>query len=130
MQYITLFFAVGVPMVILDAVWLGVISKPFYAKQLAGIMSSQVTWWPVVAFYVLYAIAVAFFVVAPALAGALPWWQVLLRGAFLGLVAYGTYDLTNQATIASWPAVVTAADMAWGAFITGATSTIAYLILK
>ena len=32
----------------------------------------------------------------------------------LGLVAYGTYDLTNQATLRDWPAAVTAADLGWG----------------
>jgi len=40
-------------------------------------------------------------------------------GALFGLCAYATYDLTNLATLDRWPAVVTAADLAWGAFATG-----------
>jgi hypothetical protein len=36
----------------------------------------------------------------------------------LGLVAYATYDLTNQATLKDWPLAVTLADLPWGAFVT------------
>jgi uncharacterized membrane protein len=46
-------------------------------------------------------------------------------GALLGLVAYGTYDLTNQATLKDWPWVVTLTDLAWGAFVTGAAAWVA-----
>ena len=34
------------------------------------------------------------------------------EGGAIGLVAYGTYDLTNQATLRGWPAWLTALDMA------------------
>jgi len=35
------------------------------------------------------------------------WRTALLNGALLGLVAYATYDLTNQATLRIWSAKVT-----------------------
>jgi uncharacterized membrane protein len=57
-------------------------------------------------------------------------WQVLLRGAFFGFVAYATYDLTNQATIQGWPVLVTVVDLAWGTFLTAVASIVAYFILK
>jgi uncharacterized membrane protein len=44
------------------------------------------------------------------------------RGALFGLVAYATYDLTNLATLAGWPASVTLVDLAWGAAITCVTA--------
>ena len=50
--------------------------------------------------------------------------RAALRGAFFGLVAYATYDLTNLATVDRWPIVVTAVDMAWGAAL-GALTTLA-----
>ena len=34
--------------------------------------------------------------------------------ALLGLVAYGTYDITNLSTIRGWPLAVSLIDMAWG----------------
>jgi len=45
------------------------------------------------------------------------------RGALFGLVAYATYDLTNQATLQNWPWLVTAIDLCWGTFLT-ATATV------
>ena len=47
-----------------------------------------------------------------------------MTGAFFGLVAYATYDLTNQAVIRDWPVVVTVIDLGWGALLTGAVSVI------
>ena len=46
------------------------------------------------------------------------------RGALLGLVAYATYDLTNQATLAIWSPRVTAFDLAWGTTLTALASLI------
>ena len=40
-------------------------------------------------------------------------------GALFGLFAYGTYDLTNQATLRNWTTTLTIADMAWGTLVSG-----------
>ena len=50
-----------------------------------------------------------------------------LNGALFGLCAYGTYDLTNQATRKDWPAIITVADLCWGTFLTAAAATIGFL---
>jgi uncharacterized membrane protein len=60
---------------------------------------------------------VAALAVAPAM-GSNSWVDALRRGAILGLVAYATYDLTNQATLSGWPVAITLADIAWGAALT------------
>lgn len=130
MNTLNLFFATIIPMLALDGLWLMVVAKPFYAKHLGFLMTDKPVWAAAVIFYVLYAIGVGFFVLAPALAGTLPWWHVALRAAWFGLIAYGTYDLTNHATIANWPMIVTVVDMAWGAFVTAAAATVAYVIIK
>ncbi len=44
--------------------------------------------------------------------------------SFFGLVAYGTYDLTNQATLKGWSVSLSVIDMAWGTVLTGAASAI------
>lgn len=124
------FVAVLVPMLILDGIWLAVVAKSFYAKHLGSLMSPNPVWVAAVLFYLLYAAGIAYFIVAPAVSGSIAWHTVLMRGALFGLVAYATYDLTNHATMLNWPTVITAADMAWGATITGVTSLIAWAILK
>lgn len=93
-------------------------------------MTANPVWAAAAVFYVIYTVGVVFFVVTPALAGSLSVWQVVLRGALFGLVAYATYDLTNQATLANWSTIVTVVDLIWGAVLTGVAGVIAYLILK
>lgn len=122
--------AVALPLAVMDAVWLNVMSKAFYAKYIGSIMTNNPVWIAAILFYIIYIIGVVFFVVSPALTAHLPWYQVLLRGALFGLVAYATYDLTNQATLTNWSWMVTGVDLVWGAFLTGVSSVIAYMILK
>ena len=45
-----------------------------------------------------------------------------------GLVGYGVYDLTNQATLKTWPLALTLVDMAWGAFLTGLAALAGYAV--
>jgi uncharacterized membrane protein len=57
----------------------------------------------------------------------------LLLGSFrpvLGLVAYATYDLTNQATLKTWPGIVTVADVCWGIVATSAASLIGFAVTR
>jgi uncharacterized membrane protein len=113
----------------LDGLWLGVIVKNFNLKHLGSIIASKITWWPVLLFYPIYAIGIVVFVVMPSLE-AKSITMALWRGALLGLVSYCAYDLTNNATIANWPALITLTDVAWGAAATAITSVLVYLIMK
>jgi len=129
MSYAIKYLAILLPLVALDAIWIGFIASNFYKKHLGYIFAEKFLLWPAAIFYLIYAIAIWFFVVDPAIDNkslATAVW----RGAFLGLAAYGAYDLTNQATIAKWPYIVTLADLAWGVFVTAAASAIAYTIIS
>ncbi len=129
-HFIKLFLAVGIPLAIMDAIWLFTMSKPFYGKYLGSLMSSNPIWIAAVLFYIVYIIGVIVFVVNPALSATLPWYQVVIRGAFFGLVAYATYDLTNHATLVGWSSIVTVVDLIWGSFLTATASLVAYLFLR
>jgi uncharacterized membrane protein len=109
---------------VLDAIWLGLIAQPFYQTQIGFLLAEKANLAAASVFYLLYVAGLVFFVVEPALqAGTTPG-RAALRGAFFGLVAYATYDLTNLATVDRWPIAVTAVDMAWGAAL-GALTTLA-----
>lgn len=100
---------------VLDGLWLGVVMNRFYREQLAPIArmadGAIAPIWPVaILVYVCLAAGIALFVVPRA--GDLK--AAVAFGAAFGLIAYGVYDLTNQSTLARWPAAVTLADMAWG----------------
>ena len=48
--------------------------------------------------------------------------MTVLYGALFGLFTYGTYDLTNYATIKPWTlASLASADIAWGMVVTAAS---------
>lgn len=100
---------------ILDAIWLGLIAQPFYQAQIGFLLAKNPLWAAAGAFYLLYVAGLVFFVVEPALRAGMTPARAAPRGAFFGLVAYATYDLTNLATVDRWPLVLTAVDMAWGA---------------
>lgn len=122
------YFATLIPLVALDALWILVLAKNFYATQMSFLFGKSISFTPIVFFYPIYALGVLMLVVIPAVSAG-SWFQALWRGALLGLVAYGAYDLTNQATINGWPTVVTLVDIGWGVIVTALTSLIAYLII-
>jgi len=118
------YFITLICFLILDAIWLGLIAQPFYQAQIGFLLAKNPNWLAAGAFYLLYVAGLVLFVVGPALRAGTPPVRAALRGAFFGLVAYATYDLTNLATIDRWPIAVTAVDMAWGA-ASGALTTLA-----
>jgi uncharacterized membrane protein len=118
-----------ISLVSLDAIWLNLIAKHFYTSRLGFLFSPSITWWPLFIFYPLFAAGIFFFAVHPSLSPNLPL-KAFFLGAFLGLLAYAAYDLTNQATIASWPVIVTIIDILWGAVLAGATSAIAVILAR
>lgn len=128
MSNIVAYLATLLPLAVLDAIWLLVVAKGFYAQHMSFLFSKTINFVPVLFFYPLYALAVLLLAVLPAVSAG-SWTQALWRGALLGLAAYGAYDLTNHATIANWPKVMTFIDMGWGVFVSTAASVIAYQII-
>jgi uncharacterized membrane protein len=67
--------------------------------------------------------------VQPAIDSGKGWMQAALMGGVLGLAAYGTYDLTNYATLKSWPLSITLIDLAWGTLVSAVTAGAAAAIV-
>lgn len=109
-----------------DALWLGVLMRPVYAAALASLLAEQPRWTPAVLFYLLYMLGLLVFAILPGLRARRGRTAAAL-GALLGLVAYGTYDLSNYATLQAWPAALTVIDIAWGAVLSSLAATAGYL---
>ncbi|MVV47328.1 DUF2177 family protein [Pseudomonas sp. PB120] len=95
---------------VLDGLWLGLLMAPTYRALLGSLMLDQPLLAPAALFYLLYVLGCVVFVVLPAKT----WQRAARLGALLGLVAYGTYDLSNWATLKGWSAQLALMDMAWG----------------
>lgn len=112
---------------VIDLLWLGVVARNFYKRQLGELLAERVRWVPALIFYVIYAFGLYVFVVS---AGeGLVFSEALGRGALFGAVAYATYDLSNYATLKQWPIAVVFADIIWGAVISGVVSSIVVMWL-
>ncbi len=111
----------------LDLVWLGLVSKKFYARQIGFLMKTDISWLPAVIFYLLFTFGLVVFIIAPSLEkGSLTY--ALLYGALFGLITYATYDLTNLATLKGWPILVTIVDLLWGTAVSALVSLITFLL--
>ena len=105
----------------MDAVWLTSTHARLYQPALGHLMSGGIDWIAAALFYAIYIAGLVVFAVQPALQARRPL-VALGRGAALGLLAYATYDLTNQATLRGWPWHVTLIDLAWGSTVSGTAS--------
>jgi uncharacterized membrane protein len=117
---VPVFFAV-------DIVWLNFVAKNFYRERLGALLLDQFNLPVGLAFYLLYIVGIIVFAVLPGVEkGSVV--EALWRGALLGLVAYGTYDLTNLSTLKDWSPAITVVDMVWGTVLTGTVASASWWI--
>lgn len=126
-MFIKLYFIALPVFLAIDMIWLGLVAKGFYAKQIGFLMKTNINWTAAIIFYLLFITGLVVFVIGPSLEKD-SWQQVLLLGALFGLITYATYDLTNLATIKNWPILVTVVDLLWGSFLSASISVITYFI--
>lgn len=113
----------------LDLVWLGVVARGFYQRQLGYLMRPDVRWVPAVLFYLLYVAALVVIVVAPS-AEKQSLSRAVVLGAFFGLAAYAAYDLTSLALIKDYPLVAAVVDLVWGTILSATVGAAAYAALQ
>lgn len=109
---------------VIDTVWLGVMGDRLYRPQIGSMLAENFRLAPAIVFYALYAAGLTIFAVLPGLAEG-GWKKALIWGGLLGLFAYGTYDLTNLATLKIWSLKLSLIDMAWGMGVSAGSSAIA-----
>jgi len=116
-------------LLVCDGIWLGLVARNFYRDQLGALMLPSPNIAVAALFYLFFAAAVVVLAVLPSLlAGSIA--TALIHGAILGLAAYGTYDITNLATLRNWPLTMSLIDMAWGTLLTGVTAVGVYLAVR
>ena len=113
----------------IDVVWLGLVAKNMYNRNIGHLMSSQVNWVAAVVFYLAFIVGILVFAVYPSVDR-----DSLLRavalGALFGFFTYSTYDLTNLATLKDWPLSITIVDIAWGMVLTSVVSAVGFYIVR
>lgn len=118
MTYAVAYVAALLVFFLADMVWLGTMVGRLYRPTLGDLLLSGVNMPPAILFYLLYPVGLVIFAIVPALkSGNIT--TALFLGALFGFFTYGTYDLTNQATLRNWSTTLTIVDMAWGSVLGG-----------
>ena len=123
------FIFVSTIFLIIDVLWLSITVKSLYRPALGDLLKDKPVMWAAVLFYIIYMIGVALIILRPALAND-SILQALWTGIVFGVVAYGTYNLTNMATVKNWSANIVWIDMLWGGFLTGFSSAVGIYLTK
>ena len=114
---------------VVDLIWLGLVAKRLYQKEIGQLLKPDVNLIAAMIFYALFIAGLVIFVLVPGVdANSLS--KVMLLGAFFGLVTYATYDLTNLATLKDFTLKITLIDLTWGTFLGFSTSTLSFLIYQ
>lgn len=118
-RYLILYAVGAVIFFAIDFLWLTLSVKSIYRVQIGDLLLDQPNLGVAAGFYLVYLVGAVVLVMAPAEGDVL---KALWTGALLGLVAYGTYDLTNLSTMRGFTPTIAMIDMAWGTFLTAITS--------
>lgn len=111
----------------IDMVWLGLIAKNLYQKQIGHLLSPNVNWGAAGIFYLVYIYGIIFFAVLPGVEKD-SIRTVITNAALFGAIAYATYDLTNLATLKNWPTTIVYIDIFWGAVLSTLVAIAGYYI--
>ncbi|MEZ5769203.1 MAG: DUF2177 family protein [Paracoccaceae bacterium] len=118
MKFLALYMITAVTFFVLDAIGLRLMIKPVFERHVAHLFADPFRVGPAALFYLGYVAGVLWFVSVPALNQGAPV-TALIGGALLGLLAYGTYEFTNYATLRDWSVNQVVVDTLWGGLLTG-----------
>jgi uncharacterized membrane protein len=128
MTYVVAYIATAIVFLGLDSIWLSKLALGMYRQELGSLLLEKPNLPIAGAFYLLYVVGIVVLAIVPALGGG--WVKATLMGAVLGLVAYGTYDITNLSTLKGWSTRLALIDIAWGTALTAVSATIGYWVVS
>lgn len=118
LQVLGLYTVTGIIFLGLDVLGITKLIRPLFDRYVPHLLADQLRLEAAGAFYLIYVAGVIWMVSLPALSIGAPL-QALVGGMVLGFLCYGTYEMTNYATLAGWSMTQVVADMTWGTVLTG-----------
>ena len=118
MSILILYVATTAIFLTADAIGLRFLIKPTFDKHIAYLYADPFRVVPAGVFYLGYVAGILWFVSLPALRSGEPM-SALVGGILLGVMAYGTYEFTNYATLRDWTMEQVVLDTIWGGVLTG-----------
>ena len=129
MTYLVLYAVTVVVFLGLDVVMLKKVMYPMFSSNIGSMMLDSPKMGPAAAFYLFYVGGVLWFASIPALQSGQPS-QAFVAGFVLGLLAFGTYEFTNFATLRGWVIQMVFVDVVWGGVLTGTSAWVGVSVVK
>ena len=128
-ESIITFLSVTTIFLLIDIIWLSQSFSYIYQPNIGELLRENIIIFPAILFYIIYPLGATILVALPSLEKVLSR-TIFINGFVLGVIAYGTYNLTNMATLEGWSAKVVIIDMIWGGFLTGVSVLLGTLFSK
>jgi uncharacterized membrane protein len=125
MKFLIAYLITAAVFLIIDYIWLGYVMKDYFQNALGHLMADDVNLTVAALFYLFYAAGIVLLCVQPAMNDG-GWVKAMYLGAALGFLAYGTYDVTNMATLKDWPVMMSVIDVSWGTGLTALSAAAGY----
>lgn len=114
----------------IDYLGLSYIVKPAFEQEVGHLLLDDLRLLPAFAFYAFFVLGVTWFVSYPGIEQGKSLLWVFASAAFIGAMAYGTYEFTNLATLKGWTWKMVATDLTWGTVLTGTSATLSVAIVR
>ena len=114
---------------IIDIIWLSFAVKSFYRPNIGHLLLDRPVMWAAALFYIIYVFGIGVVIIEPSV-NFENTFRFLFKAFIFGLVAYGTYNLTNMATIKGWSHNVVFVDTIWGGLLTAFSSYYGIVLAK
>lgn len=101
-------------------------ARPIYEKAIGHLLAPKANWTAALTFYFFY-VTICWYLCVRSTEHAK---EAAQKGALLGGVCYGVYELTNWAVLRDWPAYIVPIDWGWGIVLTSASTGLAHLISR
>ena len=129
MTYIAAYVGALIVFGIIDAIWLSWAVPALYKPMFGDALADPIRILPAAIFYFAFPVGIVIFAIAPALRDNSAV-MALVLGGLLGALAYGTYDLTNYATLKFFTGTTAAIDIAYGTVTIALSSLGGYLAAR
>lgn len=116
--YALLYLITTAAFLVTDIVGIRLLIRPVFERHVGHLLADPLRLGPAALFYLAYVAGLLWFVSIPALRAGAPL-RALAGGMVLGMLCYGTYEMTNYATLRDWSMQQVVVDGLWGIALTG-----------
>ena len=130
MSYVVLYCSTLVSFLLIDIVMIKTNILPMFERNVGSIMLDSPRLMAALLFYTFYVLGIIYLAGLPYLKESVSMHEALISSFIIGLLAYGTYEFTNYATLQGWTLQMLVIDTIWGGVLTATSLFLGLKITK